>query len=167
MPPPAGRWRTVTPYARPPGGFSLAGEMDAKPSATSATPPAALSAAAARAKLIAARGRGEAPPSDGFPVAAAAAASAASAPAPVGGACPRCARMPGPRDMVCAMCGEMLPKLDVPVLHATVPEKSDSWITGAVVAPKRRFGHSVSEDLRFLAIGMLLAPVLALTPLLR
>jgi hypothetical protein len=113
----------------------------------------AAGSAAARMKAIAARGRGEAPPPEDTPTAAP-------------GTCPRCGRKPGVRDLVCAMCGEILPKPTDPVLHATVPEKSDSWVTGDV-AVRRGFASSVPEDLRYLAIGLGLAPVLAATPLLQ
>jgi hypothetical protein len=63
------------------------------------------------------------------------------------------------------MCGHLLPKPAAPALTAAVPEASDSWSTAPFVRRSRLGG--VSEDLRYLGLGVLLAPLLAATPLLR
>ena len=80
-------------------------------------------------------------------------------------ACERCGRAFGERDLVCAMCGHLLPRVSLPVLTAAVPEPSGTWTT----VPARRPGlaSAVSEDVRYLAIGLVLAPVLAAAPWLR
>jgi hypothetical protein len=78
--------------------------------------------------------------------------------------CGRCGRVAGERDLMCAMCGEMLPKRAMPVLNATVPDPSGTW---TAPSPPRRLVGAVQEDVRYLAVGLLLAPVLAATPLLR
>ena len=96
-------------------------------------------------------------------------ARASTEPARVPGmaaACERCGRVAGAHDLVCEMCGQLLPKPASPVLTASVPEPSGTWTT---VPLAKRHGRksSVPADLRYLAVGILLAPVLAATPMLR
>jgi hypothetical protein len=64
------------------------------------------------------------------------------------------------------MCGQLLPKQASPVLTAAVPEPSGTWTT--IPLKDRRGGQrSLPMDLRFLLVGIALAPLLAATPMLR